>query len=82
MTHYGVVERRPLAIVALGIPDGKGDTALVDYEDRIYELFPAALRVSGSLRVRVNGVFYNARRRSGPWLISSISVPLEIQVYA
>ena len=80
MTPDGVIERRPLAIVELAVEDGTGDETLSDYEDAIYSLFRAGLPVEGNLRVRSNGTFHNSRRRSGKWLVSSVSVPLVVRV--
>ena len=76
MTPEGVRERRSLAIVTLGIPDGKGDSQLTDYEDALDALFPSALSVSGALRVRSTGANVGNRERSGPWLTSVSTIPL------
>ncbi len=79
MTPEGTVERRPLAVIEIGTPFGKGDAALTAYEDEVYRLFPSALAVMGDLRVRANGVFLNARYRRDQFLVSSTTVPLEVR---
>lgn len=78
MTEDGTIERRPLAVVEIGVPDGYGDSRLTNYEDALFSLFPPGLSVSGTLRVRSAGPFNNSRRREGSYLVGSVSIPLSV----
>ena len=79
----GVLERRPLATVSLGVEFGKGIAPLEDLESVLDELFRAGavLSLAPVLRVRSEGAFLSARSRNGPWLESETAVPMIVRFF-
>ena len=76
----GIVERRPLASLEIGVAHGyeAAATRRAGYEDLVERIFRPGTVVSGALRVGVQGPFGFDPFREGAFSCVGISVPLVV----
>ena len=76
----GIVERRPLVSIEIGVPHGSEAASIrrAEYEDVVERIFRPGTVVSGALRVGVQGPFGFDPFREGQANCVGISVPLVV----
>lgn len=76
----GIVERRPLLSLEIGVPFGyeAASARLSGYEDVVERIFRPGTVVSGTLRVGTPGPFGFDWFREGSAIVSGISIPLVV----